>query len=237
MAALRRAEPGAGQRRGRGVARARQRAKRTSYVASSRRSQVRSPPRPPRPPPRAGGRPRPERLALRAAGRGHGGRQLQTPPRGSPSAAPAGCPWGAGAAPGARRLRLRGLASESGYALHVTELPSSGRLFGGTPQGVAYDISKEWASRVAKSGNDIVFQKPGSTDNADVIRFMDPTSKCPKAHVRAHIQYGQPATCMVSPAQKQRRTLRATMQGRSQVAILGRPEGRPPGSAVARPGR
>ncbi|HVL98143.1 MAG TPA: hypothetical protein VM324_02480, partial [Egibacteraceae bacterium] len=81
----------------------------------------------------------------------------------------------------------------------VNVLPSSGKTFVGTPQGTVYDIPKGWASRPATSGKGIVFQRPGATGNADMIRIMEPTSKYPSGYVRYTNEYGQPLDVLGKP--------------------------------------
>lgn len=62
-----------------------------------------------------------------------------------------------------------------------------------------YDTPKGWESRPATSGKGIVFQRPGATGNADMIRTMEPTSKYPSGHVRYYNEYGQPLDVLGKP--------------------------------------
>lgn len=68
-----------------------------------------------------------------------------------------------------------------------------------TPQGTVYDIPKGWVGRVADNGKGIVYQKPGSAGNENMIRIMDPTPMYPKGYVRVHNRYGQPVDVFGKP--------------------------------------
>ena len=52
-------------------------------------------------------------------------------------------------------------------------------------------IPQGWTSRPA-AGAGTVWQAPGSSGNADMIRIMDPTDDYPNGYVRFHNAYGQP---------------------------------------------
>ena len=54
------------------------------------------------------------------------------------------------------------------------------------------DIPQGWAPRVADNGKGVVFQRPGATGNADMIRVMDPTPRYPTGYIRIHNSSGQP---------------------------------------------
>ena len=58
--------------------------------------------------------------------------------------------------------------------------------------GKTYEIPKDWTSRPANNGKGTVYQKPGATGNADMIRIMDPTPMYPKGYIRYYNQHGQP---------------------------------------------
>jgi hypothetical protein len=71
-------------------------------------------------------------------------------------------------------------------------LPSSGKTFVTTPWGRTYDVPAGWPGRVADNGKGLVFQKPGSVGNKDLIRIMDPNAEHPNGYARVHNEYGQP---------------------------------------------
>jgi len=82
---------------------------------------------------------------------------------------------------------------------HKNVLPSSGRVFVGTPGGQTVAIPKGWVGRAADSGKGIVYQRPGATGNADMIRIMDPTSRYPSGYARYFNQHGQPLDVFGKP--------------------------------------
>jgi hypothetical protein len=81
-------------------------------------------------------------------------------------------------------------------------VPSSGRTFVSTPWGAVYDVPAGWTSRMADNGKGLIFQKPGSTGNADLIRIMDPTPHYPNGYARVHNGYGQPVDVNGRPGSK-----------------------------------
>jgi hypothetical protein len=76
---------------------------------------------------------------------------------------------------------------------------SSGRTFVSTPGGTTYDIPEGWIPRVADNGRGIVYQRPGSAGNANMIRIMDPTAKYPSGYVRYYNPGGQPLDVFGNP--------------------------------------
>ena len=62
----------------------------------------------------------------------------------------------------------------------------------GTPSGQFVSVPDPWPSRVANNGQRIVYQKPGSTGNADMIRIMDPTTRYPNGYIVYYNSDGQP---------------------------------------------
>ncbi|MCO5313599.1 MAG: hypothetical protein M9952_11775 [Microthrixaceae bacterium] len=61
------------------------------------------------------------------------------------------------------------------------------------------DIPKGWTPRVADNGKGVVFQRPGATGNADMIRVMDPTSQYPNGYIRIYNSHGQPVDLAGKP--------------------------------------
>ena len=62
-------------------------------------------------------------------------------------------------------------------------VPSSGKVVP-IPQG--------WVGRVADNRAGIVYQRPGATGSADMIRIIDPTPRYPQGYVRYYNNGGQP---------------------------------------------
>jgi hypothetical protein len=89
--------------------------------------------------------------------------------------------------------------THSGGSRAVT---SSGKTFVTTPQGMTYEIPAGWKGRVADNGKGLVFQKPGSAGNANMIRIMDPTPKYPNGYVRFFNDGGQPLDVFGKPGSK-----------------------------------
>ena len=61
------------------------------------------------------------------------------------------------------------------------------------------DIPKGWTPRVADNGKGVVFQRPGATGNADMIRVMDPTPQYPNGYIRIYNGHGQPVDLAGKP--------------------------------------
>lgn len=56
------------------------------------------------------------------------------------------------------------------------------------PPGVPGD----WVARTADNGKGVVWQKPGSVQNADSVRVMEPTARYPNGYVRFYNSGGHP---------------------------------------------
>jgi hypothetical protein len=95
----------------------------------------------------------------------------------------------------------------------VNVLLSSGRTFVTTPGGRTYDIPAGWPGRVAENGKGLVFQKPGSTGNDDMIRIMDPTATHPNGYARVHNEYGQPVDVNGKPKSRAETHIPAEYEG------------------------
>jgi RHS repeat-associated protein len=76
---------------------------------------------------------------------------------------------------------------------------SAGSTFVATRGGTAVTIPEGWVGRVADNGKGVVYQRPGATGNADMIRIMDPTSRYPSGYVRYYNQHGQPLDVLGKP--------------------------------------
>ncbi|WP_329028313.1 polymorphic toxin-type HINT domain-containing protein [Streptomyces sp. NBC_00690] len=90
------------------------------------------------------------------------------------------------------------LAGETPVLVHnSTPCPTAINL-GSRPAGVGDD----WVGRGADNGKGIVWQKPGSTGNGDMVRVMDPTGRYPNGYVRFHNRSGQPIGLDGKPGSK-----------------------------------
>ena len=61
-----------------------------------------------------------------------------------------------------------------------------------TSGGQLIPVPDNWVARVADNGRGIVYQRPGATGNADMVRIMEPTARYPQGYVRFYNSYGQP---------------------------------------------
>ncbi|MDI5970086.1 RHS repeat-associated core domain-containing protein [Streptomyces sp. SL13] len=66
------------------------------------------------------------------------------------------------------------------------------------PKGVGDD----WVARTADNGKGTVWQKPGSTGNAEMLRVMNPTGRYPDGYVRFTNEHGQPIGLDGKPGSK-----------------------------------
>lgn len=67
-----------------------------------------------------------------------------------------------------------------------------GPTFVTTARGTVYDIPPGWVGRTADNGMGAVYQRPGATGNADMIRIMEPTPRYPDGYARIYNSRGQP---------------------------------------------
>ncbi|MGY1454792.1 hypothetical protein [Streptomyces barkulensis] len=63
-------------------------------------------------------------------------------------------------------------------------------------------MGDDWVARTADNGKGSVWQKPGSTGNADMVRVMNPTGMYPNGYVRFHNKHGQPIGLDGKPGSK-----------------------------------
>jgi hypothetical protein len=49
-----------------------------------------------------------------------------------------------------------------------------------------------WQGRIADNGKGWVWQRPGASGNADMMRVMDPMEQYPNGYVRFYNEHGQP---------------------------------------------
>ncbi|MFE9321865.1 hypothetical protein ACIHDR_03535 [Nocardia sp. NPDC052278] len=64
------------------------------------------------------------------------------------------------------------------------------------------EVPSDWVPRTADNGKGVVWQKPGSTGNADTIRVMQPNSRYPNGYVRFYNSHGQPVDLAGKPGPK-----------------------------------
>jgi hypothetical protein len=86
--------------------------------------------------------------------------------------------------------------------------------------GTSVSIPEGWVARVADNGKGIVYQRPGATGNADMIRIMDPTIRYSSGYVRYYNQHGQPLDVLGKPGPRDATHIPLNYQG----PILGWPQ-------------
>lgn len=64
------------------------------------------------------------------------------------------------------------------------------------------EVPEGWVQTQANSGKGVVWQKPGSTGDADTIRIMEPTGRYPNGYVRFTNSHGQPLNMEGKPGSK-----------------------------------
>ncbi len=60
----------------------------------------------------------------------------------------------------------------------------------------------DWVARIADNGKGVVWQRPGSAGNADLVRIMAPTERYPAGYVRFHNRFGQPIDLNGKPSSR-----------------------------------
>jgi len=87
------------------------------------------------------------------------------------------------------------IGDRSGQTVKETRGRPSGR-------GAAYDIPAGWSKRTADNNRGLVFQKPGTAGNADMIRIMEPRSQRPAGCVRVYNANGRPISVFGKPGSR-----------------------------------
>ncbi len=63
-------------------------------------------------------------------------------------------------------------------------------------------VGDDWTARTADNGKGTVWQAPGATGNASMVRTMNPTAQYPNGYVRFHNRHGQPIGLNGKPGSK-----------------------------------
>jgi hypothetical protein len=92
-----------------------------------------------------------------------------------------------------------------------------GYIFVAGANGVLVPVPESWQGEVAANGRGMVYRQPGSFDNANSIRIMDPVTggryNYPEGYVRFYNSYGQPLTVDGRPGSAQNTHIPLSYQG------------------------